>query len=140
MDNDGWKRNFEPEFIFSASRSGGAGGQNVNKVSSKVELKFHVDNSELLTAEEKELVKQKLANKINSEGFLQIVSQESRSQLDNKNESRKKFYKLLQFAFKKEKPRKKTKPSKAVVRKRLDEKKKLSGKKQNRKNFLGEID
>jgi ribosome-associated protein len=125
-------RDFSREFVFQTSRSSGAGGQNVNKVSTKVELRFHVDNSVLLTEEEKVLIKEKLANHINQEGWLQVVSQTARTQLANKEDVVKKFYKLLQKAFFKPKSRKKTKPTQAMVAERLLSKKKTSEKKANR--------
>ncbi|MBC7923922.1 MAG: aminoacyl-tRNA hydrolase [Ferruginibacter sp.] len=125
-------RDFSSEFYFIASRSGGAGGQNVNKVSSKVALRFHVDSSRLLTEEEKSLVKEKLAGFISQEGFLIVVSQEERSQLLNKERCVKKFYGLLKKAFARPKPRRATQPSAAVKRKRLEEKKREGEKKATR--------
>jgi ribosome-associated protein len=86
---------FLPELQFQASRSSGAGGQNVNKVSSKVELRFNVVNSQLLDESQKALILQKLKNQINSEGELIVVSQEDRSQLKNKTLVIKKFKALL---------------------------------------------
>jgi len=126
-------RDYTNEFTFITSRSGGPGGQNVNKVSTKVMLCFHVNDSELLNEDEKFLINQKLANKINTEGVLQITSQAERTQLANKERCIEKFYELIKQALTVPKKRKKTKPSKAAVQKRLDEKKKLSDKKQNRK-------
>ncbi|RAU84368.1 alternative ribosome rescue aminoacyl-tRNA hydrolase ArfB [Pontibacter arcticus] len=122
-------RGLEQEMSFQASRSGGAGGQNVNKVASKVELKFHVESSALLTEEEKLLIRQKLANRINNEGYLQLVSQEARSQFQNKEITIKRFYDLLSQAFTKQKKRTATKPSRGAVRKRLESKKKQGEKK-----------
>ncbi|MCC9167325.1 alternative ribosome rescue aminoacyl-tRNA hydrolase ArfB [Pontibacter harenae] len=126
------ERDFTSELQFQASRSGGAGGQNVNKVSSKVELRFHVESSALLTDEEKVLVQEKLANRINNEGFLQVVCQTERSQLQNKEICVKRFQELLRQAFTKQKERRATKPSRSSVRQRLEGKKRQSEKKSNR--------
>jgi ribosome-associated protein len=125
-------RNFSDEFIFTASRGSGPGGQNVNKVSSKVELRFHVANSALLSDEEKAIIIGKLANKINQEGFLQIIAQAERSQLQNKGAAVKRFYHLMQSALHQPKARKATKPSPAAVRERLQSKRKASQKKASR--------
>lgn len=127
-------RDFTKEIEIKASRSSGKGGQNVNKVSTKIELVFDVNNSELLSDEEKSVVQQKLSNRISKEGKLILQSQESRSQLMNKEIAIKKLYELLEAALKKEKPRKPTKPSKAKKEQRLQVKKVISEKKQNR-NF-----
>lgn len=126
-------RDFSGEFIFSAVRGGGPGGQNVNKVSSKVELRFLVDASPLLTDEEKARVREKLVNKINGEGYLILTAQAERSQLLNKQAVVKKFYHLLQTALRKEKPRKETKPTAASVRERLQTKRKAATKKATRR-------
>lgn len=127
------EKDFTPEFSFITSRSGGPGGQNVNKVSTKVMLCFHVNSSELLSVEEKELIHLKLANKINVEGILQITSQSERTQLGNKERCIEKFYELIKQALIVPKKRRKTRPSKAAMQKRLDEKKKVSDKKESRK-------
>ncbi|WP_222621665.1 alternative ribosome rescue aminoacyl-tRNA hydrolase ArfB [Pontibacter cellulosilyticus] len=126
------ERDFEKELQFQASRSGGAGGQNVNKVATKVELKFDVQNSELLSDEEKELVLSKLASRINNEGYLQVVCQTERSQLRNKELCVERFYELLRQALTKQKKRKATKPSRSSVKRRLEGKKKQAEKKANR--------
>jgi len=127
-------RDFQKEFHFSASRSSGPGGQNVNKVSSKVELKFHVLGSEILEDDEKSIITQKLKNKINAAGFLIIVSQSKRTQLANKNNCVEKFIALLIKTLSKPTKRYPTKPSYTSVNKRLNEKKRLAEKKANRLN------
>lgn len=128
---------FNPEILHSelvhkAVRSSGKGGQHVNKVSSKVELYFDVTNSQLLSADQKKQLFEKLKNRINSEGLLMLDSQESRSQYRNKKIVTAKFDELISKAFIKKKARLKTKPSKAAIAKRLDSKKKNAVKKQLR--------
>ena len=132
------ERDFERELSFQASRSGGAGGQNVNKVASKVELRFHVANSALLTDEEKALVQEKLASRINSEGYLQVVCQVERSQLQNKELCIERFYELLRQALTKQKKRKATKPTRSSVKQRLESKRRQSEKKSNRGGYRGD--
>ncbi len=123
----------EPELQFSSSRSSGPGGQHVNKVNTKIELRFHIPSSELLSEEEKSILLQKLKNKINKEGELIIVSQEDRSQLKNKEIAIQKFINLLIDTLTPKKKRKATKPSKASIQKRLVSKKMISEKKIQRK-------
>jgi len=116
------ERDFQNEFVFQASRSGGPGGQNVNKVSTKVELRFHIANSVLLSDEEKAIIADKLINKINKQGELVLVAQTDRSQLKNKEKVIEKFYVLIIRALTPRKRRLKTKPTKASVEKRLESK------------------
>jgi len=126
-------RDFSPEFIITASRSSGPGGQNVNKVSTRIELRFNVLQSTLLTTEEKEIIQNKLASRINSEGEIILVNQTERSQLNNKEKAIEKFYVLLSKALTPVKKRKPTKPSPAAKEKRLEEKRIRSEKKERRK-------
>lgn len=125
--------NFEPELQFSASRSGGPGGQHVNKVNTKIELRFHILNSELLSEEEKEIILLKLKNKVNKDGELIIVSQENRSQIKNKKAAIEKFIELLKTALTPIKERKVSKPTRVSNQKRLVKKKLVSEKKTQRK-------
>lgn len=127
------KRNLESEFVFATSRSSGPGGQHVNKTDSKVELRFNVSDSVLLSDKEKVIIIEKLSARINSNGELLLVSQKERSQYRNKSDVIEKFYILIEKALTPVKKRKATKPTKASKRRRLEAKKKLSDKKSNRK-------
>jgi ribosome-associated protein len=130
------QRHFEQEYFFITSRSSGPGGQNVNKTETKVELRFHIENSTLLNKEEKELLLHRLKLKINAEGFIQIVVQEKRSQLANKQIAIEKFYAFFSIALKKRKKRIAGKPSPASVKRRLITKKYISKKKELRSGNL----
>lgn len=123
------------EIQFITSRSGGPGGQNVNKVNSKVELRFDVRSSSLLSDEQKETLLIKLSGKISLEGVLSVVSQRERSQLANKEDAISKFYSLISKALRPVKPRKRTKPTRSSVEKRLTGKRIKGIIKQNRQKF-----
>jgi len=110
------------ELSFKTSRSGGSGGQNVNKVSTKVLLEFDVLNSKVLDEIQLETIQVKLASKINSEGILQVVSQTERTQLKNKKIALEKFNLLITNCFLVRKERKATNVPKAVKEKRLNDK------------------
>lgn len=121
------------ELTFKTSRSGGKGGQNVNKVSSKVELIFNVQQSLLFTTDEKTLLIERLATRLDAEGNLHIVSQEDRSQLLNKQRTILKLINLLTKSLHVQKKRKPTKTPKSVIEKRLSNKSVIASKKENRK-------
>lgn len=121
------------ELVFTASRSGGAGGQNVNKVNSKVTLQFDVANSPALTPEEKSTIFEKLSSRINRDGILFLTAQENRSQLENKETVILKFDRLMAKVFQRRKARKATKPSKSSVQERIKKKKVVSEKKKWRR-------
>jgi ribosome-associated protein len=126
---------FLPEITFHTSRSSGPGGQNVNKVESRVELRWHLLDSQVLTPLQKQLILEKLAGQLTSEGYLLVVAQDDRSQLRNKEIALARFYELLQKSLRRPKPRRATRPSAGAVRKRLEGKKIQSEKKANRRRL-----
>ncbi|RKX81154.1 MAG: aminoacyl-tRNA hydrolase, partial [Spirochaetes bacterium] len=107
-------KDFKDELIISASRSSGPGGQNVNKVNTKVEVRLNITDSNLLSDEEKVLLFEKLANKINKLGELIVVAQSERTQLQNKEKAIEKLNLLIVNALKVEKKRKKLKIPRSV--------------------------
>ncbi len=128
-------KDISKELTFSASKSSGPGGQHVNKVNTKVTLRFDVVNSILLTDEQKATILKKLTSKITNEGIFILFDQSTRSQIKNKEAVVQKLDRLLTKAFAKRKVRKSTKPTKAAIRKRLDNKKKQSEKKKLRRKI-----
>ena len=124
---------FSTEITFKTARSGGKGGQNVNKVETMAEALWHVADSRFFTDEEKELIQAKLVKKINKDGQLAVRSSEARSQIENKAIAQNKMEQLVAKSLIKPKKRKPTKISKATKEKRLDSKKKESLKKEMRK-------
>lgn len=130
--------NFEyikKELSYKAVRSSGAGGQNVNKVSTKIIIAFQISKSEGLSIDEKDLFIQKYGNKISADGDFIISCSETRSQLKNKEIALNKLFNILQAAFKVKQKRIATKIPKGVIKRRLEDKKLLSSKKNLRKNI-----
>jgi ribosome-associated protein len=130
------KADLQKEVTYKTSRSGGKGGQNVNKVSSKVELLFDVAQSTLFTDDEKTLMLSRLQSRLNKDGYVQVICEEERSQYLNKEKALEKLHLILTRALYQPKKRKATKPTKAMIAARLANKKLLAAKKENRKkNF-----
>ena len=121
------------ELTFKAVRSSGPGGQNVNKVASKIEMYFDLPNSFVLSEDQKQILLQKLQNRLTKEGILILQCYESRSQHKNKSLVIDRFISLIETSLKQQKTRKPTKMQQAVIKKRLKSKKDLSNKKALRK-------
>nr|WP_295672090.1 alternative ribosome rescue aminoacyl-tRNA hydrolase ArfB [uncultured Mucilaginibacter sp.] len=132
------KADLQKEITYKTSRSGGKGGQNVNKVSSKVELLFSVDNSAIFSDGDKELISLKLQSRFNKDGLIQVICDEERSQYLNKEKAVERLILLLTRALHQPKIRKATKVSKAAKMARLEKKRLNSVKKENRKNKFDE--
>jgi ribosome-associated protein len=115
-------RKLENEFIFTATRSSGPGGQNVNKVSTRVEIRFNVITSAVLTDSEKELIRSRLRNKMTGEGELLIISQSTRSQLKNREKAAEKMLTMISRALTETAVRKPTLPTLASRAERLERK------------------
>ena len=130
------KEDLLPFIIYRTSRSGGSGGQHVNKVSTKVELLFDLSKATLFSEDEKEVISKKLQSKFSSNQMIQVFSQESRSQLKNKDEALRKLTFLLEYALTEQKPRKKTRPTKKSNENRLNAKRKNALKKINRNKYF----
>jgi ribosome-associated protein len=125
-------QNILSEVSYKSSRSGGKGGQNVNKVETKIELSFDILNSKYLTDDEKKLIVKKLTNRIDKSGILKLTSQTERSQYQNKLKANRRLIDIIKKSLKKEKKRLKTKPTKISKENRILKKKITSVRKSQR--------
>jgi ribosome-associated protein len=121
------------ELEISFARSGGPGGQNVNKVSSKVDLRWNPTTSTALTLDDRNLLLDRLKNRLTTEGYLIVTSTATRDQIKNRDDAASKLILIVKSALHRDKPRKATKPSKGAKRRRLEDKRRNSEKKQNRR-------
>ncbi|HEX6904035.1 MAG TPA: alternative ribosome rescue aminoacyl-tRNA hydrolase ArfB [Thermoanaerobaculia bacterium] len=122
----------DEEVTFTTSRSGGPGGQNVNKLETRVTLRFDLAGSGVLSEEQKARIRERLATRITKEGALLVTSQKHRTQAANRDAAAERLAELIREALREETPRKKTRPSRAAKARRLDEKRRQSQRKRER--------